>query len=121
LLAQIRWRRADVARFVGASLSEPKPHVLFAPPRRPLAPAAFAAAARTRGVRLAGTTLLLHRAGDAFINGETVALPAGARRDIGRLADRRLLPGANDVTAQTLALLYTWYRSGYLLVGATHE
>lgn len=120
-LARIRWRRGDVARFLGAYLSEPKPHVRFEPPRPPLTRAAFAAAVARRGVRLAGPTLLLYRAGEAYANGESVRLPPAARRAIECLADRRMLAPAQPVTAAALAVLYTWYVSGYVLVGATHE
>lgn len=118
-LGAIRWHRGDVARFLGNWLSEPKAHVLFEPPTRPLARAAFARAAARRGVRLAGATLLLVRGPYAYVNGEELRPPADARRLVARLADRRALPPETDVTPGAEALLYTWYRSGYLL--PSHE
>ncbi|HEX2825489.1 MAG TPA: cupin domain-containing protein [Burkholderiales bacterium] len=111
---RLRWSRADVERFVGAYLTEPKNNVVFEPPQRPLKPEAFAKRAQARGVRLAAATRMLVSNGDAYINGER---HVPARRDIGRiatLADARELPpgfgGASGVTS----LLYRWYAAGYI-------
>jgi 50S ribosomal protein L16 3-hydroxylase len=119
MLDAIRWRREDVARFVGSWLSEPKAHVLFEPPERPLTRAAFARAVARRGARLAGATLMLVRGPYAYVNGEELRPPADARRLVARLADHRALPPATHVTPGAAALLYTWYRSGYLV--PSHE
>jgi 50S ribosomal protein L16 3-hydroxylase len=121
MLAAIRWTRADVARFAGAALSEPKAHVLFTPPARRLSPAAFARAVSRHGVRLAGGAILLVHGRHAYANGEESPLPAAARAPILRLADRRALAPATEVTAAALALLYSWHRSGYLLTGIHDE
>jgi 50S ribosomal protein L16 3-hydroxylase len=119
MLGAIRWRREDVARFVGSWLSEPKAHVLFEPPPRPLSQSAFVRAMARRGARLTGPTLLLVRGPYAYVNGEELRPPADARRLVARLADRRALPPATQVTPDAAALLYTWYRSGYLV--PSHE
>jgi 50S ribosomal protein L16 3-hydroxylase len=121
MLSRVRWRRADVARFVGAWMSEPKPHVLFPAPRRPLEAAGFARRVARDGLRLAGATLLLVRGRYAYANGEELLLRADARPLVARLADRRSLPGGTKVTESAGALLYSWYRSGYLVPGAMHE
>jgi 50S ribosomal protein L16 3-hydroxylase len=119
MLGAIRWRREDVARFVGSWLSEPKAHVMFEPPTRPLTRDAFVRALTRRGARLAGATLLLVRGPYAYVNGEELRPPAEARRLVARLADRRALPPETHVTPDAAALLYTWYRSGYLVL--SHE
>jgi len=114
MLERVRWTRGDVLEFLGRHFSEPKPHVRFTPPRRPLAAAGFARACAQRGVALAPATGMLYHAKRAFINGESVEVPPGARAALTRLADRRVLPARNSITPQGAALLYTWYRAGYL-------
>jgi 50S ribosomal protein L16 3-hydroxylase len=121
ILSRVRWRRAEVARFVGAWMSEPKPHVLFAAPPRPLAAAAFARRVARDGLRLAGATILLIRGRYAYANGDEVLLRPDMRALLARLADRRTLPGGTKITESAAALLYSWYRSGYLVPGAMHE
>ena len=114
MLEEVRWSRADVVEFLGRHLSEPKPHVRFSPPRRSLAPAAFARALRARGVALAPAAGMLYCANRLFINGESVAAPTGARGALAALADRRALPPGTSITPAAVRLLYTWYRAGYL-------
>src|SRR5574341_980461 len=58
-LGRIRWGRAQVAEFLGRYLTTPKPHVVFAAPRRPLARAAFARRLRRSGVVLDRRTQML--------------------------------------------------------------
>jgi 50S ribosomal protein L16 3-hydroxylase len=105
-LARIRWSRADVERFLGRYLTTPKPHVTFAPPRRPLARAAFARRLRRQLVVLDAKTQMLYRGARLYVNGEE----ADAASSLRTLADRRhaLVPaGRGD-------LIYAWYRAGYL-------
>jgi 50S ribosomal protein L16 3-hydroxylase len=114
MLERVRWSRDHVLEFLGRHFSEPKPHVRFTPPQRPLAAAAFARTCAQRGVALAPATGMLYRANRVFINGESVDTPPGSRADLARLADRRVLPAGNSFTPPGAALLYTWYRAGYL-------
>jgi 50S ribosomal protein L16 3-hydroxylase len=120
-LARVRWSRADVARFVGAWLSEPKAHVFFDPPERPMSRAAFARTVATEGVRLAGATLLLVRGTFAYVNGEEVLMRPGARAAVARLADARSLPAGTKLGADAASLLHDWYCAGFLASGAQHE
>jgi 50S ribosomal protein L16 3-hydroxylase len=115
-LARIRWRAGDVVEFLGAYLSEPKPHVVFAPPSRPLPPAAFARAAARRGIVLDAKSRLLYAAGSLFMNGEALKVPVRARAPVQRLADRRSLP-PQPLPTTTTGLLHAWYRAGYLHLG----
>jgi 50S ribosomal protein L16 3-hydroxylase len=105
-LARIRWRRADVERFLGRYLTTPKPHVAFAPPRRPLARAVFARRLRRESVALDPRTQMLYRGAQLYVNGEAPVPARGLRA----LADRRraLVP------ATRADLIYEWYRAGYL-------
>jgi 50S ribosomal protein L16 3-hydroxylase len=114
--ARIRWRGSDVARFLGEYLSAPKPHVVFARPRKPLAPARFASQCRARGLRLDLRTRMLFRGADLFVNGERVerAVSSGP---LSRLADERSLPPRTSLPRPLLRLLHAWYLAGWLHAG----
>jgi len=116
MLARIRWDAADIARFLGCWLSEPKPQVFFAPPTAPLPRAAFARAAARRGMRLDRRTQLLYDNHHLFINGTARPWPAEGARALARLADRRSLDAreAAALPAPVVALLHDWYRDGFL-------
>jgi 50S ribosomal protein L16 3-hydroxylase len=114
MLERIRWTRREMLEFIGCYLTEPKPHVRFVPHPRPVAAAAFARTCARRGVTLAPATGMLYRASRVFVNGEAVDAPPGARGLLIRLANERALPAGTSVTPAAAALLYTWYRAGYL-------
>ncbi len=118
MLGRIRWTSADVERFLGCYLTEPKADVVFSRPRRPAAPGVFARRAAREGVRLALPTRMLFRHGVFFINGEACAAHPRAARTLRQLADRRLLPSATAIDRASAHWLYRWYRAGYLDLGA---
>jgi 50S ribosomal protein L16 3-hydroxylase len=115
-LRRIRWSSADVARFLGCHLTEPKAHVVFPRPRRPLPLRSFAAGAARRGVRLAAQTRMLFHGRTLFINGEAVPAGAAAARLLSRLADRRSLPPQPRIGREAAQHLYLWYRAGYIIL-----
>jgi 50S ribosomal protein L16 3-hydroxylase len=117
VLAGVRWSRRDVAEFLGCQLSEPKPHVRFFRPDRPLGRTAFARAVGRAGVRLAPATRMLFHGGRVYINGEGVAVSGRARALLATLADERRLPARTSFTQGAAALVYTWYRAGHLVPG----
>jgi 50S ribosomal protein L16 3-hydroxylase len=121
VLERVRWRRADVAEFLGRYLSEPKPQVRFAPPASPRARPAFERAARRDGVRLAPATRMLFRGRRIYVNGESVAVSGRTRALLRELADARRLPERTSFTRAASELLYTWYRAGYLELGGANE
>ena len=114
MLAAVRWTRGDIEAFLGAHLSEPKPHVRFFPPARPLGRRAFQRAAARGGIHLAGASGMLFRRGAVYLNGERIAATGPTRRVLERLADERALRPGNSVTPRAAALLYTWYRAGWI-------
>jgi len=114
MLERIRWKDGDIAQFAGQFLTEPKPHIVFDPPRRPLPPAAFAGQVARHGVRLALKSQMLCRGRQVFINGERCAASAGAARLLLRFADRRRLPPRTPVPEEAAHWLYQWYRAGYI-------
>ena len=115
-LARIRWSRDDVAQFLGAFLTEPKPHVTFAAPAHALAPAAFARKAARDGVRLRPATQLLYDRTRFYLNGAVLRVPASLRRSLERLADARALAAGelSRAPAALTPLLHDWHRHGYL-------
>jgi 50S ribosomal protein L16 3-hydroxylase len=116
----IRWNRNDLALFLGGYLTAPKARVAFAPPRRPLAPDAFAQRCRDRGVSLDARTQLLFRAGHFFINGEAFRPARSAAPWLEKLAHRRGLARQGRLPQALCTLLYRWYLSGWVRTGGTH-
>jgi len=115
-LAALTWDERSIARFLGEYLTEPKPAVTFAPPRRPLALSSFAARAAKRGLRLDSRTQLLYDRAHLFINGDTTDPPARAWPTLRRLANARGLP-RGPVEREAVRLLYRWYRDGFVQFG----
>jgi 50S ribosomal protein L16 3-hydroxylase len=116
-IRKIGWSGVDVATFLGRHLTEPKSHVVFQRPARPLSQAAFAARIERRGARLALPSRMLFRDGTVFLNGEACALKAGAARLLSGLADRRALEPRAHPDRESAKLLYQWYRAGYVVTG----
>jgi 50S ribosomal protein L16 3-hydroxylase len=117
------WRpaRAEVDRFIGCWLTEPKPTVWFEPPARTPTAMRFATLAGRDGLRLDRRSRMAWRAGAVFVNGEATAPPPGARRWLRRLADRRILTAAECRRAladEVLAgMLHQWLSAGWLQLG----
>jgi 50S ribosomal protein L16 3-hydroxylase len=118
-LARARPTRGDTERFLLEHLSEPKPHVVFDRPRRAPSPAAFARAARRRGVVLDRRTRMLTGPAGVAVNGELFEADARLLRFLRKLADRRALdPGAlAGAPGQMMRLLNTWAAAGWLHLG----
>jgi 50S ribosomal protein L16 3-hydroxylase len=115
VVSPLRWSRRDILRLLGRQLTEPKPRVFFFPPRAPLTPARFAARCRRRGPRLDPRSRMLYAGGMLFVNGDSLeGLDRGTAALLRRLANRRELPPC-DPGSEARALLYRWYRCGYIL------
>lgn len=115
MLGTIDWKRADVAEFLGCYLTEPKPRVMFLPPRNPLSESTFLRAARRTGVELTLPSLMLYASSSVFINGEQFKSPKGTAAPLRRLANARQLPGQQiPDNGPAAAGLYRWYRAGYI-------
>ncbi len=114
MLRDIRWGRGEVADFLGRYLTEPKPHVVFDPPPRPLGRGRFEHAARRHGVALGLKSQMLFHGAAFFINGEALHPEPGLRPWLVRLADQRRLDRLEAAPAALFDLLYDWYRAGYV-------
>ena len=113
MLACIRWDRDVAAQFLGCYLTEPKPHLFFSRPPRPLTRRDFASAMARRGVRLDARSQLLYDDRNAYINGETIALPADGACAIMRLANERRI-AAGTKLGKSSPLMYQWYCNGFI-------
>jgi 50S ribosomal protein L16 3-hydroxylase len=109
-LRRITWSRRDVERFLGEYLSEPKPHVVFAP-------RGYGGALARCAVRLDAKTRLLYRGRRFFVNGESFQ-PAGraAAALLRELADRREIDGARLAGTCLGGLISGWHRLGYVVL-----
>lgn len=116
LLRSLHWEKASVGDFLGCYLTEPKPHVVFDAPPRPLSATRFAQAATRRGIVLDRRSLMLFRERQFYLNGDTLAAPAAAKAVLRRLADRRRLAPA-ELADAAMPSLYTGYRAGFLHLG----
>ncbi|HEX4333935.1 MAG TPA: cupin domain-containing protein [Usitatibacter sp.] len=116
-VAAIRWSRAEVREFAGRIVSEPKAHVFFEPPARPLARRAFEARARREGLRLDARSRLLFSGTMFFLNGERVEAPPAARGALRRLADARGLAPGEDAPRELWDLAHAWYCKGFIRTG----
>ncbi|HLP97041.1 MAG TPA: cupin domain-containing protein [Sideroxyarcus sp.] len=113
-IRKVKWDDEDVANFLGCYLSEPKPHIFFEQPVKPLTPAAFEKALQTRGVALDLKTQMLCQGNTVFINGDAHQVGKTAYRALRELADTRALPATSKLPQAAAALLYECYLDGYL-------
>lgn len=115
-LKQVRWDTEDIANFLGCYLSEPKPHIFFDTPERPLKLAKFSRVIQTNGMRLALRTQMLCHAGWIFMNGEAHPVNQEDYALLRTLADQRKSPALENSSPELIELLYQWYLAGYIHV-----
>jgi 50S ribosomal protein L16 3-hydroxylase len=120
-LARIRWSRAEVLRFLGSWLTEPKPQVFFRAPKAPLSRAVFLKRARRWGLALAPKSRMLYAGGSVFINGECERPEAGALRALQALADAGGIRLSGREPAQLVELLRRWQRAGWVEFAVKYE
>lgn len=113
-IAQVRWDKEDIANFLGCYLSEPKPHIFFDAPDRPLSLAKFTTAIQKQGVVLDLKAQMLCQGNTVFMNGEAYPLDAAQYVLLRELADQRELKNCPEALGE---LLHEWYLDGYLVVG----
>ena len=117
MLRSVSWNRPTLLRFLGCWLSEPKPNVVFDPPGAPMSRHAFRARIARHGLRLDLRTQLLYDAAHVFVNGTALPWPAsGAPRRcvVSPTSARSNRAAAAALEPEAAAILYTWYRDGYL-------
>ncbi|HUL94662.1 MAG TPA: cupin domain-containing protein [Usitatibacter sp.] len=117
VLATIRWTPRMVREYVGCALSEPKAHVFFRPPRKPLARAAFERLGKRRGLALDSRARLLFSGTMFFLNGEPAHVPRPARAVARRLSDARRLPAPLAAPRGFWDIAHAWYLRGFVGIG----
>jgi len=118
---RIKWNERDIAGFLGCYLSEPKPHIFFDAPSRPLKRERFEQALHKRGAELDLKTQMLCCGNTVFINGTAHPAKPRAYRELRELADHRKLPPATPLVPETLTLLYQSYLDGYIALMANRS
>ena len=117
-IRKVKWDDEDVANFLGCYLSEPKPHIFFDAPAKPLSQARFEQALQKRGVMLDLKTQMLCHDSTVFINGDAQPVGKSCYRSLRELADARCLPPSDKLPREAGDLLYQWYLDGYVTPGA---
>ena len=115
--ARIRWTPAQLKEYAGRFLTEPKAHVFFDPPSRPLGRTPFQRRAARVGLALDPRSRLAFSGTIFFMNGETAALPAAARPAARALADGRRLAPPVKAPAAFWEAAHAWYLQGFVHLG----
>lgn len=114
VLARIRWSPGDVGEFLGRHLSEPKAHVFFEAPARPLPAARFASLLARKALALDRRTCLLYSGNLFHCNGEVQRASGEAALLLRRLADARRLAPHAGAPPEFVAMAREWHAAGYL-------
>ncbi|HUQ28459.1 MAG TPA: cupin domain-containing protein [Usitatibacter sp.] len=117
LSASLRWNDADVRRFMGRHLSQPRQEAWFAPPVRPLSRAAFAKRAASAGVALDPRSRLLFSGTMFYLNGEAERVPRGVVALVRALADKRKLAAPLRAPREFWETVHAWYLQGFVHAG----
>ena len=121
MLGRIRWGRSDIEAFVGQYLSEPKAHIQFQRPERPLNRKQFERTIKELGLHLSPFSLMLYRGHSVYLNGEARRPPETWRAALRKLANNRTLEPGGKLASGLIDLLYEWYEAGYVQLGHQNE
>lgn len=116
-LGKIKWNNADIERFIGTYLTEPKPHVFFTQPTRPMTQKKFAQQIKKNGLQLDLKSRMLCRGKSIFLNGDAYPVGTAACRSLEKLADQQELAAGEIIAAEAMALLHQWYLYGHIETG----
>lgn len=114
ILNKIKWNQNDVEDFLGIYLSEPKPHVFFEQPEKPVPLRDFVRLVREKGLELDLKSRMLCRRDKFFINGEVFTGSVEACRLLTDLADNYELTSTGNIDKAIAEILYQWYLNGYV-------
>lgn len=117
VLHEIRWGSGDMERFIGMYLTEPKPHVFFESPSKPLTRQEFADRLTREGLHLDLKTRMLFKEKNFYLNGDAYTVGTEACQILEQLADHMTMPSGQMPGEEAIELLYQWYRYGYVEPG----
>ncbi len=110
---------ANVRKFVGCYLTEPKTHVVFDVPEEPVSAKQFEQLMKRHGLELDLKTRILYDDKHAYVNGEVAADIRGSRQLLRELANRRMLSAAKCIELKPgveMKWLYQCYCDGALSI-----
>lgn len=118
MLKKVRWNKNMTAEFLGAYLSEPKPHIMF-DAQDNMSVKTFVRKLQAKGIMLDLKSQALFYESRFFINGEHIEMQANWLACLKHLADNRHLPTAMIKPElledqEFVMCLYNWYQAGYL-------
>ena len=117
MLDTLRWDEAMFEDFLGRFLTEPRPHVLFDSPEKPLKLSAFAKALERSGhIELALPSRLLYRGQRFFINGEITEISPADAASFTSLANQRRLALPARLDRESIDILHAWHRAGFIML-----
>jgi len=116
ILNKIQWKQADVERFLGIYLTEPKPHVFYEPPLNPLSKDRFIQQTKKVGVQLDLKSQMLVIKNKFFINGDVHIASDSSCYILETFASDQKLTLCHDVGEEISDLFYQWYLYGYILL-----
>ena len=114
ILQKIKWNRNNVEDFLGIYLSEPKSHVFFEQPEKPMLLHDFIRLVCESGIELDLKSRMLCGRNKFFLNGEVFTGGIEANRILMKLADNYELMPTKGIDEETAKILYQWYVNGYI-------
>ncbi|SFD88905.1 cupin domain-containing protein [Nitrosomonas sp. Nm166] len=114
ILKKIKWNREDIENFLGVYLSEPKSHIFFEQPLKPLTLRLFLQQIKKTGVQLSLKSKILSGNNKFFVNGEVYKVSPHTYKILIKLADNYEFLSHSYIDKETEKILYQWYVNGYI-------
>jgi 50S ribosomal protein L16 3-hydroxylase len=116
-LQKIRWNKQNVADFLGKYLTEPKPDIIFEPPRK-ISLNEFTKQLTQKSLHLGLKSQMLFYLENFYLNGEKLSVPSPLIASMRELADTKKLKSPAleaNIHAALAEVLLDAYLSGYLV------
>ncbi|SER36283.1 50S ribosomal protein L16 3-hydroxylase [Nitrosomonas sp. Nm51] len=118
ILKKIKWNAADVESFLGIYLTEPKAHVFFNQPKRPLSFDAFNSAIHKKNFRLSLKSRMLTGRRQIFLNGESYTVSPATKKVLSTLVCHQKNSFNDKLNDESRKILYQWYVSGFIKIAS---
>ncbi len=117
ILKKVKWDCADIEKFLGVYLTEPKTHVFFNPPEHPFTQQQFEQKIKENGLQLSLKSRMLYGNNSLFfLNGDVYEVDNGVHQHLIKLANEQKICAGETFGDETKKILYQWYLSGYVEV-----